>query len=82
MQVVTFTYKNHRGETSVRLVRPIMIAFGSNKYHTEPQWLLHAYDLQKAAERAFGKHHVREKTFMGRVELSMLKVTWSPANAL
>jgi len=26
----------------------------------------------------YGKHHVREKTFMGRVELPTLKVSWEP----
>lgn len=58
--VVTFTYKNHRGETSVRLVRPIMIAFGANAFHREPQWLLRAWDLNKEAERTFAMKDIRD----------------------
>lgn len=57
---VTFTYKNHRGETSVRLVRPIMIAFGSNEFHSEPQWLLHGWDLSKEAERTFAMKDIKD----------------------
>lgn len=57
---VTFTYKNHRGETSVRLVHPIMIAFGSNEYHTEPQWLLHGWDCQKHAERTYAMKDIKD----------------------
>jgi len=55
---VTFTYKNHRGETSVRLVRPIMIAFGATEFHPEPQWLLHGWDLNKEAERTFAMNDI------------------------
>lgn len=50
---VTFIYKNYRGEISVRLVRPIMVAFGATSFHPEPQWLLHAWDMKKDAERTF-----------------------------
>jgi predicted DNA-binding transcriptional regulator YafY len=57
---VTFTYKNHRGEISVRLIRPIMIAFGSNEYHPEPQWLLHAFDLNKEDERTFAMKDIKD----------------------
>lgn len=60
MNRVTFTYKNHRGETSVRLVGPIMIAFGSNQFHTEPQWLLHAFDFQKREERTFAMKDIKD----------------------
>lgn len=60
MNKVTFTYENHRGETSVRLVRPIMIAFGSNEYHTEPQWLLHGFDINKGAERTFAMKDIKD----------------------
>lgn len=57
---VTFTYKNHHGVTSVRLVNPVMIAFGSNEYHPEPQWLLHGYDLNKEAERTFAMNDIKD----------------------
>lgn len=57
---VTFTYKNYRGEIGVRMVRPIMIAFGANSYHPEPQWLLHGFDLNKQAERTFAIKDIRD----------------------
>lgn len=60
MNHVTFTYKNHREETSVRLVRPLMIAFGSNAYHPKPQWLMHAWDIQKGAERTFAMKDIKD----------------------
>ena len=60
MNSVTFTYKNHRGETSVRLVCPIMIAFGSNEYHPDPQWLLHGWDIQKEAERTYAMKNIKD----------------------
>jgi predicted DNA-binding transcriptional regulator YafY len=57
---VTFTYKNYRGEASVRLVRPIMVAFGSTGFHPEPQWLLHAWDINKEAERTFAMKDIKD----------------------
>lgn len=56
---VTFTYKNYRGETSVRLVRPIMVSFGATGFHTEPQWLLHGWDMNKEAERTFAMKDIK-----------------------
>ena len=60
MAEVTFTYKNHRGETSIRLVRPIMIAFGATEFHPDPQWLLHGWDLNKEAERTFAMKDIKD----------------------
>lgn len=57
---ITFTYKNHRGEIAVRYVRPIMIAFGANSYHPEPQWLMHAWDINKEAERTFAMKDISD----------------------
>ena len=56
---VIFTY-NYRGETSVRLVRPIMISFGVTGFHPDPQWLLHAWDLRKEAERTFAVKDIKD----------------------
>jgi predicted DNA-binding transcriptional regulator YafY len=53
MKTVTFTYKNHRGEISVRLAVPIMMVFGRTDWHPEPQWLMHGLDVNKDAERTF-----------------------------
>lgn len=57
---VTFTYKNYRGETSVRLVRPIMVSFGATGFHPEPQWLLHGWDVNKDAERTFAMKDIKD----------------------
>jgi predicted DNA-binding transcriptional regulator YafY len=50
---LVFMYRNWRGETALRRVRPIGISYGTSEWHPEPQWLLHAYDLDKEAERDF-----------------------------
>ena len=44
-QFVTFSYVNYRGEVSERKVWPIRIFFGSNKWHSEEQWLMDAHDF-------------------------------------
>lgn len=51
--VVKIIYTNYRGEKSERTIKPISIWFGSTEWHTDEQWLLHAYDLEKNAERDF-----------------------------
>ena len=57
---VTFTYRNYRGEISVRLMRPIMVAFGANGFHPEPQWLLHGWDINRDAERTFAMKDISD----------------------
>ncbi|MDE4176341.1 hypothetical protein PXK01_19470 [Phaeobacter sp. PT47_59] len=50
---ITFTYKNYRGEVAARTAVPKEIWFGTTEWHTEPGWLMTAYDLEKAADRGF-----------------------------
>lgn len=57
---VTFTYINHRGEKSVRLVRPTGFSFGSTQWHPEEQWLLHAWDLHKDSNRSFAMKDISD----------------------
>ena len=52
-QSIRILYTNYRGETAIRQVIPKRLWFGNNEWHTEPQWLLDAYDLEKEAERTF-----------------------------
>jgi predicted DNA-binding transcriptional regulator YafY len=59
MSVVTFTYKNYRGEISDRIVSPIKIEFGSTEFHQQPQWLLYAWDTEKKAVRAFAMRDIK-----------------------
>lgn len=50
---VELTYTNYRGETAKRTITPKRVWFGSTEWHTEPQWLLTAYDHDKQADRDF-----------------------------
>ena len=50
---VSILYTNWRGETGERLIVPENLFFGSTEWHKEPQWLLHAYDVEKQAYRDF-----------------------------
>lgn len=52
-KALVFEYKNYKGETAIRKVYPEDIWFGSNDYHTKPQWLMTAWDLEKKAWRDF-----------------------------
>lgn len=57
-KAVTFVYKNYRGETSTRTVKPISITFGINHFHKEEQWLMKAYDFDKSADRIFAMRDI------------------------
>jgi hypothetical protein len=57
---VTFTYTNHRGEISVRLVIPQAVIFGHTRWHPKPQWLLEAFDCQKNAPRSFAMKDISD----------------------
>ena len=59
---LVFTYTNWRGETSQRQVQPIGLFHGATKWHSDPQWLLQAFDLDKGQERAFT---VKDVVFSG-----------------
>ncbi len=50
---VVFTYKNHRGEISVRMVTPYEFRFKRSQWHDEPQHFLDGWDHDKQAFRTF-----------------------------
>lgn len=58
-QAVSILYTNYRGETSVRHIVPIRLDFCATEWHPEPQWVLVAVDLDKAAERSFACRDIR-----------------------
>lgn len=62
-----FDYVNYRGEISTREVIPRYIYFGANQFHTEPQWLLKAYDPFKADERDFAMADMYPPSFIDKV---------------
>lgn len=51
--VVSFEYKNYRGEVSTRTVVPIDLWHGATAWHPDEQWILLAYDMKKGATRNF-----------------------------
>lgn len=53
VSIVTIVYTNWRGETAERHILPGRIAWGVTEYHTEPQWLLYAFDADKLMHRVF-----------------------------
>lgn len=53
VEPLTFAYRNYRGEVAERRVIPKAIWHGSTQYHTEPQWLMTALDLDKQSDRDF-----------------------------
>lgn len=57
---VTIFYTNYRGETGYRNIVPQKIWFGSTEWHKEEQWLLDAYDVEKAAIRNFAMKDIGE----------------------
>lgn len=61
-----FNYTNYAGENRDRTVLPIRLRFGSNEWHTTPQWLLHAIDLEKNVERTFALSGI--KAFLVEVD--------------
>lgn len=50
---VYIDYTNHRGERSIRHILPIAMAFFSNEWHPEEQWLLISRDIVKDEGRSF-----------------------------
>lgn len=50
---LAIVYKNHRGETSERLIIPGRFWFGQTLWHPRDQWFLDAYDLDRREDRSF-----------------------------
>lgn len=47
------SYKNWKGDTRKRYIRPKQIWFGSTQWHEEKQWLLKAVDLESGLARDY-----------------------------
>ncbi len=58
-RTIQMVYTNHRGETSVRRLVPIRIYFGKTEWHPADQWLLEAYDFDRAATRSYALKEIR-----------------------
>ena len=58
--LVKILYTNWKGNTKYRRISPINIAFDSNQWHQEPQWLLKAVDCDKGEIREFAIKDIKE----------------------
>ena len=66
-EIVTFTYTNYKGKTSVRRVIPHTLGFKSSSWHPEEQWILLAIDLNKGELREFAMKDIKDwKPFVGK----------------
>ena len=52
-ETLYMTYKNWKGKTARREIRPVSLRFGTTDWHLVPGWLLLAWDVDKAAVREF-----------------------------
>ena len=72
---VKIKYTNYRGETSDRRINPISIWFGATDYHTEKQWLLKAFDIDKKEYRDFAMCDIH---MWGALEKEDIKINYPP----
>ena len=63
-----FDYVNYKGESSHRKVQVDQIEFGTNEWHKEPQWLMHAYDFDKNENRAFAMRDMTNVRFSAEMQ--------------
>jgi predicted DNA-binding transcriptional regulator YafY len=59
-RMITVRYKNYRGEIAVRTLVPVKLWWGSNEYHTQEQWLLTAWDIERNAYRDYALQDIVE----------------------
>lgn len=53
MTEISVIYRNWRGEVGQRRILPRQIEFKATEWHPEPQWIMHAWDLDKKEWRDF-----------------------------
>jgi predicted DNA-binding transcriptional regulator YafY len=58
--MVRIDYVNYRGERAVRRIVPQRVYFGEVEWHPGQQWILDAWDLDKAAVRSFAMGDIRQ----------------------
>lgn len=67
--MITFHYKNHRGEVAERHVEVDSLEFVTNPgFGYQPGWFLSGHDLDKGARRSFALSHIQsgDTDFVGR----------------
>jgi len=53
-------YKNWKGEIGIRTIIPQTIYYGSTNYHTQNQWLMDVFDVDKDALRTYAMMDIIE----------------------
>jgi hypothetical protein len=62
---IKFDYINFRGEFSHRKANITSIWYGSNEYHTTPQWIMTGLDLDKNQTRHFAMSDMTNVKYAG-----------------
>lgn len=75
-QETQFEYINYKGIKSTRNVIPMSLYFGSNEFHSENQWLMIAYDLDKHCERTFALKDI----IVGSFDEKINQLSWEYHN--
>lgn len=58
-----FSYRNHRGETSMYYVEPLSVWYGVTRWHPEMQWFMRATDIQNDVVRDFAMRDIRNVSY-------------------
>lgn len=54
IKIIYCLYTNWKGETENRRIKPVEVRYGTcSPWHSEPQWLMYAYDIDKEDYREF-----------------------------
>ena len=61
-QELKIDYTNWRGERRERLIQPLDLYFTSDQWHTTPQWLIRAVDVEKGEVRNFAVLNIHSFT--------------------
>lgn len=65
-QEVLIDYTNWRGERRWRRVVPQRIEFENSEWHHETQWIMHAVEVDLAAQREFAMKDIHAWKPVGR----------------
>lgn len=62
---VSFSYMNHKGVFRRRKAIMLGVFWGSDQWHSTPQWLVKGQDLEKDAVRTFALKNIRNVRALG-----------------
>lgn len=61
---ISFSYMNYKGQFRRRKAVMIGIFWGSNQWHSKPQWLVKGEDLEKGEIRTYALKDIRDVRFL------------------